>query len=47
MKEPQEHDDFLNYQIKRLLNLGRTGHPPVRGSLWRGENGVAAAPSWI
>jgi DNA-binding MarR family transcriptional regulator len=37
LKEPQEHDDFLNYQIKRLLQLG--GAPAIR--LCEGRYGVA------
>jgi DNA-binding MarR family transcriptional regulator len=37
LKEPQEHDDFLNYQLKRLLNLA--GAPAVR--LCEGRYGVA------
>jgi DNA-binding MarR family transcriptional regulator len=37
LKQPQEHDDFLNYQLKRLLNLG--GAPAIR--LCEGRFGVA------
>ena len=37
LKQPQEHDDFLNYRLKRLLNLG--GAPAVR--LCEGGHGVA------
>jgi DNA-binding MarR family transcriptional regulator len=37
LKQPQEHDDLLNYQLKRLLNLG--GAPAVR--LCEGRYGVA------
>ena len=37
LKQPQEHDDFLNYQLKRLLNLG--GAPAIR--LCEGSYGVA------
>jgi DNA-binding MarR family transcriptional regulator len=37
LKDPQEHDDFLNYRIKRLLGLG--GAPAIR--LCEGRFGVA------
>ena len=37
LKQPQEHDDLLNYQLKRLLNLG--GAPAIR--LCEGRYGVA------
>ena len=37
LKQPQEHDDLLNYQLKRLLNLG--GAPAIR--LCEGRFGVA------
>ena len=37
LKQPQEHDDLLNYQLKRLLNLG--GAPAIR--LCEGSYGVA------
>ena len=37
LKDPQQHDDFLNYQIKRLLNIG--GAPAIR--LCEGRYGVA------
>jgi DNA-binding MarR family transcriptional regulator len=37
LKDPREHDDFLNYRIKRLLNLG--GAPAIR--LCEGKYGVA------
>ena len=37
LKDPREHDDFLNYRIKRLLNLG--GAPAIR--LCEGRHGVA------
>ena len=36
LRNPQEHDDFLNYQLKRLLNLG--GAPAIR--LCEGQYGV-------
>lgn len=37
LKDPREHDDFLNYRIKRLLALG--GAPAIR--LCEGKYGVA------
>ena len=37
LKQPQEHDDFLNYQLKRLLSLG--GAPAIR--LCDGRYGVS------
>lgn len=37
LKDPREHDDFLNYQLKRLLTLG--GAPAIR--LCEGRYGVA------
>lgn len=37
LKQPREHDDFLNYQLKRLLTLG--GAPAIR--LCEGVHGVA------
>jgi DNA-binding MarR family transcriptional regulator len=37
LKDPQEHDDFLNYRLKRLLTLG--GAPAIR--LCEGRHGVA------
>jgi DNA-binding MarR family transcriptional regulator len=37
LKNPREHDDFLNYRIKRLLALG--GAPAIR--LCEGRYGVA------
>lgn len=37
LKEPQEHDDLLNYRLKRLLNLGAA--PAIR--LCEGRYGVA------
>lgn len=36
LRNPQEHDDFLNYQLKRLLTLG--GGPAIR--LCEGQYGV-------
>ncbi len=37
LKQPREHDDFLNYRLKRLLNLG--GAPAIR--LCEGSYGVS------
>jgi DNA-binding MarR family transcriptional regulator len=37
LKQPLEHDDFLNYQLKRLVTLG--GAPAIR--LCEGRYGVA------
>jgi DNA-binding MarR family transcriptional regulator len=37
LKQPMEHDDLLNYRLKRLLNLG--GAPAIR--LCEGRFGVA------
>ena len=37
LKDPREHDDFLNYRIKRLLTLGAA--PAIR--LCEGRYGVA------
>ena len=37
LKDPREHDDFLNYQLKHLLALG--GAPAIR--LCEGRYGVA------
>jgi DNA-binding MarR family transcriptional regulator len=37
LKQPRQHDDFLNYQLKRLLTLG--GAPAIR--LCEGRHGVA------
>jgi DNA-binding MarR family transcriptional regulator len=37
LKDPREHDDFLNYRIKRLVTLG--GAPAIR--LCEGKYGVA------
>ena len=37
LADPQEHDDLLNYQLKRLVRLG--GAPAIR--LCEGRYGIA------